>query len=82
MFALLLSEEAWLNATNALLGIVVFACVVAIGGAIFHEVASRVRARAQARNHFVFDAHSVNVPDLGFTMADGGEPYKEDDQKK
>lgn len=78
MFALLMSEEAWLNATNAFLGIVTFACVVAIGGAIFHEVASRIRARAKTRDHFVYDNHSIALPDLGFTMADGGKPIDDD----
>lgn len=82
MFALLMSGEAWLNATNALLGIVVFACVIAIGGVLFHEIANRVRARAAERGHFVYDQHAVHVPELGLTMADGGEPTEEREPEK
>lgn len=79
MFALLMTGEDWLNATNALLGIVVFACVVAIGGVMFHEIANRIRSRSR---HFVYDQHSVHVPELGLTMADGGEPTDEKDARK
>ena len=81
MFALLMSDEAWLNATNAFLGIVTLACVVVIGGAIFHEIASRIRARAKSRDHFVYETHAMQLPDLGFTMADGGKPIDEDEGK-
>lgn len=79
MFALLLSDEAWLNATNALLGIVTVIAVVAIGGAIFHDVMSKVRSR---RRHFVFDSHSMHAAELGMTMADGGEPIDDPSTKQ
>ncbi len=79
MFAFLLSDEAWLNATNALLGIVTAIAVIAIGGAVFHDVLAKIRQR---RQHFVYDSHSMHVPDLGFTMADGGEPIGEDHPEK
>jgi hypothetical protein len=82
MFALLMSGEAWLNATNALLGIVVFACVIAIGGVMFHDIANRIRARARERGHFVYDQHAMHVPELGLTMADGGEPTDEKETGK
>lgn len=73
MLALLLSDEAWLNATNALLGIVSLICILVAGAAVFHDVANRIRSRAKARTHYVFDDHSFHVPELGMTMADGGE---------
>jgi hypothetical protein len=82
MFALLISEEAWLNATNALLGIVVLICVLAIGAIVFHEIANRIRSRATERRHFVFDDHAVHVPQLGMTMADGGEPVNDPEARK
>ncbi len=82
MFTLLLSDESWLNATNALLGIVTLVCVIGLGAAIFHDVASKVRARAAERRHFVFDEHALHVPELGLTMADGGEPLNSEPEEK
>jgi hypothetical protein len=69
-----LSDEAWLNWTNALLGIAAGVALLAICAAVFHDVLTKMRERARARRHFVFDQHSIHVPDLGLTMADGGEP--------
>jgi hypothetical protein len=82
MFNLLLSDESWLNATNALLGIVTLACVVGLGAALFHDLANKVRSRAQERRHFVFDDHALQVPDLGLTMADGGESVNSEPEQK
>ena len=73
MFGLLLSDEAWLNGTNALIGIVAGIALVAICSAVFHDIMINIRKRAQARQHFVFDHHAMHVPELGLTMADGGE---------
>ena len=72
MYALLLSDEAWLNGTNALLGIVAAIALLAIGSAIFHDIMLKIRERAKARRHFVYDQHLFRVPELGLTMADGG----------
>jgi len=75
MLALLLatSGEAWLNSTNAILGVVVAVCVVVVAFAAFQTVMDHVRSRARSRAHFVFDDHAMSVPELGLTMADGGE---------
>lgn len=75
MLALLLasSDEAWLNSTNAILGGVVAVCLLVFAFAAFQTVMDRVRARARSRAHFVFDDHAMTIPDLGLTMADGGE---------
>jgi len=75
MLALLLatSDEAWLNSTNAILGGVVAVCVVVVAFAAFQTAMDHVRSRARARSHFVFDDHAMSVPELGLTMADGGE---------
>ena len=83
MFTLLLSDESWLNATNALLGIVTLVCVIGLGAAIFHDVASKVRARAAERRHFVFDEHALHVPELGLpwrTAANPSTPQPEEKQ--
>jgi hypothetical protein len=74
MFGLLMSDEMWLNVTNGILGAVTLICVLAIAAAVFHDVANKVRERVRARSHFAYDRHSVALPDLGLTMADGGEP--------
>jgi hypothetical protein len=78
---LILGDEAWLNITNAALGIVAFICVAVVAVAIFHDVAEWVRRRAAAREHFVYDNHTLALPELGLTMADGGEPQHNSDRK-
>jgi hypothetical protein len=82
MFGLLLSDEAWLNGTNALLGIVAGIALIAIGSAVFHDIMTSIRKRAQARHHFVFDHHAMHVPELGLTMADGGGPVNNEPESK
>ncbi len=76
------SDEAWLNSTNALLGIVTLICVLVVAFGIFHDVMERIRKRARARNHFVYDDHAMALPELGYTMADGGEPVDGSKEKK
>jgi hypothetical protein len=78
MFGLLLSDESWLNATNAFLGIVAGIALIAIGSAVFHDILVNIRKRARERQHFVFNPHALHVPELGLTMADGGEPVNGD----
>jgi hypothetical protein len=56
----------WLNMTNLGLGIVVGLCFLAVLYGVARDVLERVRARA--------DRHTFYAPDLGVTMADGGEP--------
>ncbi len=82
MFALLISDEAWLNGTNAMLGIVAAIALLAVGSAVFHDVMAHLRVRAAERRHFVFDDHSIQVPELGLMMADGGEPIQPPEEKK
>lgn len=74
MFGLLMSDEQWLNGTNALLGLVCVIALIAIAGAVSRDILEKIRKRASARQHLVFDHHSVHIPELGLTMADGGEP--------
>ncbi len=74
--------EFWLNMTNLALGIVTFAAVAVVVGAVAWELVAR-RAR-KVRDADGIDAELINmvhstsaarlVPGLGYTMADGGEP--------
>lgn len=62
----------WLNITDIVLGLVTLACVAFVAQAAFREVYARLAARLTARLHE--DAHALSLPELGLTMADGGEP--------
>lgn len=71
-------QTLWLNLTNLGLGLVTLVCV----GAVVYNIVSEiwVRNRATQAN----DAHAMHVPELGWTMADGGEPLEKPtpDKKK
>ena len=62
----------WLTVTNVSFGVViaVFAALV-LGGLVLAVVA---RVRVWVRRPGVADPHTLEVPGLGTTMADGGEP--------
>jgi hypothetical protein len=62
----------WLNITDIVLGVVTLACLAFVAQAVAKEVYSRLAARLPARLRH--DSHAFNVPELGLTMADGGEP--------
>jgi tetrahydromethanopterin S-methyltransferase subunit D len=82
------SETLWLNVMNGALGIVVLICLAVIVGGVIYEFAVRSRRRAAiVRNadnevRAMLDNHSFNVPGLGLTMADGGEPIDEKPDSK
>jgi hypothetical protein len=59
----------WLNFTNIALGLVTLACVIAIAGAVARELLLRWGRGAAALE----DDHAFATPELGVTMADGGE---------
>lgn len=63
-------ETFWLNVTNVVLGLVTLTALAALVGAVFVEVLERVRKRVASA---IEDAHTLPVPALGMTMADGGE---------
>lgn len=75
-------QTLWLNLVNLSLGIVTLICIVAIGYGLLLDI--RARVRKPAREHSAdgtitelmrsFDGHSFDMPGLGLTMADGGEP--------
>jgi uncharacterized membrane protein YcjF (UPF0283 family) len=64
-------ETFWLNTTNIALGAVTLICIVAVVSVVFREVLQRVRSRVRATVHA--DDHAFAHPELGLTMADGGE---------
>lgn len=75
----------WLNITNVVLGAVVILAALAVGyGLVWEFVLRHKRAHRAAANVDVeFQkmlqnefAHSMPVPELGFTMADGGDVLK------
>jgi hypothetical protein len=72
----------WLTITNIALGVVTLICCVAVGVGIVQEVVARRRKAAALSGidrevaHLVStygDSHAFQVPNLGVTMADGGE---------
>lgn len=71
-------QTLWLNLTNVGLGIVTLVCVVAVAYNVVNELWIR---RHVTQTH---DSHAMHVPELGWTMADGGEPLEqaETDKKK
>ena len=62
----------WLNITDIVLGVVTLACLAFVAQAVAKEVYARLAARLPVRLRH--DSHAFNVPELGLTMADGGEP--------
>jgi hypothetical protein len=66
----------WLNVTNIALGVVTGICVLVLGKALFQEMIQRVRA--DKREKVKLDEYSYMVPELGLTMADGGERLDKD----
>ncbi len=74
-------DTLWLNLTNIGLGVCVLICVgVAVAG-IGRDIYAKMQARAAKRDVFVYESHSMMLPDLGLTMADGGEPVNDDEPK-
>jgi len=75
-------QTLWLNVVNVSLGIVSLACIAAITYAALQDVREKARRRAAehdaerevTRMMTGFDGHAFDVPGLGVTMADGGEP--------
>ena len=74
-------QTMWLNWVNLSLGIVTLVCFAAIGYGVWQDLRARARKPAEhsANNSLTdfvkgFDGHSFDMPGLGLTMADGGEP--------
>ena len=74
------SEMLWLNITNVTLGLVVVAAIGLLLSTTLWEVALKWWQRRQLTTRDVADLlagagpHAYVDPELGLTMADGGEP--------
>jgi hypothetical protein len=72
----------WLNFMNVGLGVVVLICCAAVAFGVVQELAARRKRRASLSQIdrevsdllLTYDGHAFHVPNLGVTMADGGEP--------
>ena len=72
----------WLTFTNAALGVVVLICCVAVAIGVVQEIVAK-RKKASAMSNLdrevtdlvnsYQDGHAFHLPELGVTMADGGE---------
>ena len=60
----------WLVITNFAMGAVVLVCCLLLGGAVVRELIARTRKVTSAATA---DDHAFHLPELGLTMADGGE---------
>ena len=60
-------DTFWLNFMNFALGLVTLFCILAIAGGVVYEMRARLARRKPA------DDHAFHTPELGVTMADGGE---------
>ena len=85
----------WLTITNAALGVVVLICCVAVAIGVVQEIAAK-RRKATAMSSIdrevsdlvasfdasLNDGHAFHLPQLGLTMADGGEELGEKKDEK
>jgi len=73
-------ETHWLVFTNLVLGLVVVICAAVMLAGVAHELILRWRKRHLLEAEIDRDmreltrGHAFDVPGLGITMADGGEP--------
>jgi hypothetical protein len=80
----------WLSITNAALGLVVLICCIAVAIGVLQEVAAK-RRKAVAASKIdrevsdlvasFQDGHVFHLPELGVTMADGGEELGKGNEK-
>jgi hypothetical protein len=69
----------WLTITNIGLGVVTVLCFLAVAFGVVQELAARrkkkaAEAEAAGLAPSFSDGHAFGLPQLGLTMADGGEP--------
>ena len=73
------SEILWLNLTNAGLGLATLAGIAALAWAVLRDLREKAKSRVAVHD---LDPHAAFLPELGLTMADGGEKVDEDEEKK
>jgi hypothetical protein len=64
----------WLNVTNVVLILVTLICIAVVAYGVMRELWLRFRQRMPILVRESGDAHALHMPELGLTMADGGEP--------
>ena len=62
------SDTFWLDFTNIALGLVTLVCVIVVAVGVVRELGHRL---SHAKR--LADDHAFETPELGVTMADGGE---------
>ncbi len=75
-------QTLWLNLTNLGLGVVVLICIGVVGYGVVRDLLARRSAVPQAEVDRAVKpllagaepSHAFHSPELGWTMADGGEP--------
>ena len=81
----------WLTFTNIGLGVVTLICCLAVAFGVVQELAAKRKKKAAlaALDHEASglaasygDGHAFGIPQLGLTMADGGEPVEKKPQAK
>ena len=65
-------DTFWLDFTNIALGLVTLLCLVVVVIGVVRELGHRY-----ARGKKLADDHAFDTPELGLTMADGGERMDE-----
>lgn len=71
------AEILELNIANAALGIATIVCIAAVGWGVVSELWARARQRWALRA----ETHAFVMPEIGLTMADGGERMADDEDE-
>jgi len=74
-------QTLWLNLTNMALGVITLLALAIVGVSIARELLARRRRMREVDGLESELSHMLHVPELGLTMADGGEPKKDDSRK-
>jgi hypothetical protein len=76
-------QTLWLNLTNLALGLITLTALLVVAGAVAWELVLKRRKAhefgrmdADMRTLLGGSPHVLGVPELGLTMADGGEPIQ------
>ena len=71
------TQTFWLTSANIAVGVATLSCFVALGYGLAKDIRDRIHKRraSQAPATGIND-QTFEVPGLGLTMADGGEPIK------
>ena len=77
-------ETMWINLTNLAMGIFVLLAVLGFAWALIGDLRDRAKVKTQQQALTNLGSHAFFEPQLGLTMADGGEheePPSEDGKK-